>query len=141
MKNTIIILLFAGCLLSASARQNEGFPVAGAPDTISLGYGIGVDRDRSACHHDISLIIMKREYRNRIRIIVCHKDVLFIREKVYIRGIAAADREHIQLREQAGLRISPEDTKEFNYKMQKVLAEYKQKALRTLENAKNVFIK
>ena len=25
--------------------------------------------------------------------------------------------------------ISPEDTKEFNYKMQKVLAEYKQKAL------------
>ena len=54
---------------------------------------------------------MKREYRNRIRIIVCHKDVLFIREKVYIRGIAAADREHIQLREQAGLRISPEDTK------------------------------
>lgn len=34
--------------LSASARQNEGFPVAGAPDTISLGYGIGVDRDRSA---------------------------------------------------------------------------------------------
>ena len=48
MKNTIIILLFAGCLLSASARQNEGFPVAGAPDTISLGYGIGVDRDRSA---------------------------------------------------------------------------------------------
>ena len=48
MKNTIIILLFAGCLLSASARQNEGFPVVGAPDTISLGYGIGVDRDRSA---------------------------------------------------------------------------------------------
>ena len=43
MKNTIIILLFAGCLLSASARQNKG-----APDTISLGYGIGVDRDRSA---------------------------------------------------------------------------------------------
>ena len=37
--------------------------------------------------------------------------------------------------------ISPEDTKELNYKMQKVLAEYKQKALRTLENAKNVFIK
>ena len=37
--------------------------------------------------------------------------------------------------------ISPEDTKEFNYKMQKVLAEYKHKSLRTLENAKNVFIK
>ena len=41
-------MLFAGCLLSASARQNAGFPVVGAPDTISLGYGIGVDRDRSA---------------------------------------------------------------------------------------------
>ena len=37
--------------------------------------------------------------------------------------------------------ISPKDTREFNYKMQKVLADYKQKALRTLENAKNVFIK
>ena len=36
--------------------------------------------------------------------------------------------------------ISPKDTREFNYKMQKVLAEYKQKALRTLENAKNVSV-
>ena len=48
MKNTMITLLLAGCLLSVTAQERDGMAPAERPDTFSLGYGLHVDRGRSA---------------------------------------------------------------------------------------------